>query len=93
MSGPQIFTPEHGRRIRALESDGWWSATMRDVAVMLLRDARLPERCLMVDIGCGSGQTGAWFNGSIGIERSSSTKLTRMSCANSARSTHCSSVS
>ena len=36
---------------------------MRDVAGSLLRDARLPERGLLVDVGCGSGQTISWFQG------------------------------
>lgn len=61
MKAPQIFTPEYYERMRALESDGWWNAAMRDVAAMLLRDARLPERGLMLDVGCGSGQTAVWF--------------------------------
>lgn len=58
---PQIFTPEYYERMRALESDGWWNAAMRDVAGMLLRDAVLPKQGLMLDVGCGSGQTAIWF--------------------------------
>jgi SAM-dependent methyltransferase len=59
---PKIFTPEYYERMRALESDGWWNAGMRDVAGMLLRDARLPARGRLLDVGCGSGQTAIWFS-------------------------------
>jgi demethylmenaquinone methyltransferase/2-methoxy-6-polyprenyl-1,4-benzoquinol methylase len=58
---PQIFTPEYYRRMRELESEGWWNAAMRDAADMLLRQAALPERGTLLDVGCGSGQTMAWF--------------------------------
>src|SRR5215471_12623554 len=61
MSAPKIFTPEYYERMRALESDGWWNAGMRDVAAMLLQDARLPDQGALLDIGCGSGQTSVWF--------------------------------
>jgi SAM-dependent methyltransferase len=61
MSAPKIFTPEYYERMRALESDGWWNAGMRDVAAMLLRDALLPDQGSLLDIGCGSGQTAVWF--------------------------------
>lgn len=61
MNAPLIFTAEYYERMRALESDGWWNAAMRDVAAMLLADARLPETGLMLDVGCGSGQTASWF--------------------------------
>lgn len=47
--------------MRALESDGWWNAAMRDVAGLLLRDASLGPSGLMLDVGCGSGQTAVWF--------------------------------
>lgn len=62
MTGPQIFTPEYYERMRALESDGWWNAGMRDVASMLFEAARLPEAGTMLDVGCGSGQTAMWFS-------------------------------
>lgn len=62
MTGPQIFTPEYYERMRGLESDGWWNAAMRDVAAQLLRDAALASTGLMLDIGCGSGQTAVWFS-------------------------------
>lgn len=62
MTAPLIFTPEYYRRMRELESDGWWNAAMRDVAAMLLRDADLPETGTMLDVGCGSGQTMTWFS-------------------------------
>lgn len=61
MTAPHIFTPEYYERMRALESDGWWNAAMRDVAAMLLDDARLSADGLMLDVGCGSGQTAVWF--------------------------------
>src|SRR5262249_11160151 len=61
MSAPKIFTPEYYERMRALESDGWWNAGMRDVAAMLLQDAQLPDQGSLLDIGCGSAQTAVWF--------------------------------
>jgi len=61
VTAPQIFTPEYYERMRALESTSWWNAGMRDVAGMLLRDVRLPATGTMLDVGCGSGQTGLWF--------------------------------
>jgi SAM-dependent methyltransferase len=61
VSGPLIFTPEYYERMRALEASSWWNAAMRDVAGALLRDARLPSTGVLVDIGCGSGQTMRWF--------------------------------
>lgn len=61
MTGPLIFTPEYYQRMRELESEGWWNAGMRDVAAMLLRQARLPATGTLLDVGCGSGQTMSWF--------------------------------
>jgi SAM-dependent methyltransferase len=61
MSGPRIFAPEYYARMRALEAGSWWNAGMRDVAARLLDVAALPPTGLMVDLGCGSGQTMAWF--------------------------------
>lgn len=61
MSGPKIFTPEYYQRMRDLESHGWWNAAMRDVAGDALAHAALPTQGLMLDVGCGSGQTMAWF--------------------------------
>lgn len=61
MSGPKIFTPEYYQRMRDLESHGWWNAAMRDVAGDALARAALPAHGLMLDVGCGSGQTMAWF--------------------------------
>lgn len=58
---PRIFAPEYYRRMRDLEAHGWWNAAMRDVAERLLRDAELPERGTLVDVGCGTGQTIGWF--------------------------------
>jgi len=49
--------------MRLLEADSWWNAAMRDIGGSLLEDARLPERGLLIDAGCGSGQTIAWFQG------------------------------
>lgn len=62
-NAPLIFTPDYYERMRALESDSWWNAAMRDVAAMLLDLAKLPAAGLMLDVGCGSGQTAAWFHG------------------------------
>ncbi len=62
MSGPLIFTREYYERMRALESSSWWNAAMRDVARALLFNARLPSTGVVVDIGCGSGQTMWWFS-------------------------------
>lgn len=61
MTGPLIFTPDYYARMRALENDGWWNAAMRDVAAMLLRSQTLPGTGRLLDVGCGSGQTMAWF--------------------------------
>jgi SAM-dependent methyltransferase len=58
---PRIFTPEYYARMRELESRSWWNAGMRDIAQNLLADVGLPERGVMVDAGCGSGQTMSWF--------------------------------
>jgi SAM-dependent methyltransferase len=58
---PRIFTAEYYARMRELESGGWWNAAMRDIAGMLLRDARLPSAGTVLDVGCGSGQTLTWF--------------------------------
>ena len=61
MTGPMIFTPEYYARMRALESGGWWNAAMRDVAARLLRLSGIGATGAMLDVGCGSGQTMAWF--------------------------------
>src|SRR5262245_42741687 len=63
MTGPRIFTPEYYERMRQLEGGSWWNAGMRDVAARLLERATLPPRGLMLDVGCGSGQTMSWFTG------------------------------
>lgn len=61
MSAPQIFTPEYYRHMRELEARGWWNAAMRDVAAALLEEAELPAEGVLLDAGCGSGQTMEWF--------------------------------
>jgi len=61
MTAPLIFTPEYYRRMRSLERLAWWNAGMRDVAAMLLDRAQLGSTGMLLDIGCGSGQTMAWF--------------------------------
>lgn len=61
MTAPRIFTAEYYERMRSLESGSWWNAAMRDAAGRLLEHASLPERGLLVDIGCGSGQTMSWW--------------------------------
>ena len=58
---PKIFTPEYYARMRELESSSWWNEGMRDIARMLLSRARLPARGVMLDAGCGAGQTMAAF--------------------------------
>jgi len=62
MDAPRIFTPEYYQRMRDLESISWWNAGMRDVAAALLADVQLPERGVLLDVGCGSGQTMTWFS-------------------------------
>ncbi len=47
--------------MRELERVSWWNAGMREIAGRLLDRAALPASGLMLDIGCGSGQTMAWF--------------------------------
>ncbi len=61
MSAPKIFAPDYYARMRALEHASWWNAGMRDVAERLFRGAGLPPRGTLLDVGCGSGQTMAWF--------------------------------
>lgn len=61
-AGPLIFTPEYYRRMRELESASWWNAGMRDVASMLIGLVQLPAQGLLLDVGCGSGQTMSWFS-------------------------------
>lgn len=58
---PQIFSPEYYVRMRELEAGAWWNAGMRDIAAALLEKAALPNRGMMIDAGCGSGQTMSWF--------------------------------
>ncbi|HVF40239.1 MAG TPA: methyltransferase domain-containing protein [Gemmatimonadaceae bacterium] len=58
---PRIFTPEYYARMRDLESDSWWNSAMRDIAAGLIDDAGLPAHGLLLDAGCGSGQTMTWF--------------------------------
>ena len=62
ISAPRIFTPEYYERMRALEEGSWWNAGMRDVAGLLLDAIDLPPRGVMLDVGCGSGQTMTWFS-------------------------------
>jgi ubiquinone/menaquinone biosynthesis C-methylase UbiE len=61
MTAPRIFEPEYYARMRALEAGSWWNAGMRDVARLLLDQIDLPPSGLMLDVGCGSGQTMMWF--------------------------------
>jgi SAM-dependent methyltransferase len=61
MTGPRIFLPDYYARMRALEEASWWNAGMRDAAARLLGEAGLPPGGLLLDAGCGSGQTMAWF--------------------------------
>jgi ubiquinone/menaquinone biosynthesis C-methylase UbiE len=61
MSAPKIFAPEYYERMRALEDASWWNAGMRDLAERMLRGVGLPSRGMLLDIGCGSGQTMFWF--------------------------------
>ena len=58
---PRIFTAEYYARMRDLESVSWWNAGMRSIAARLLDKAQLPENGSVLDAGCGSGQTIAWF--------------------------------
>jgi ubiquinone/menaquinone biosynthesis C-methylase UbiE len=61
VTAPRIFTPDYYKRMRDLEEGSWWNAGMRDVAAMLLELARLPPAGVLLDVGCGSGQTMTWF--------------------------------
>ena len=61
MSGPPIFTPAYYERMRDLEAHGWWNAAMRETLAAALGAAALPEMGLLIDVGCGSGETLAWF--------------------------------
>ncbi len=61
MTGPMIFAPDYYQRMRDLEASSWWNAAMRDVARRMLRRSGLPVEGVMLDLGCGSGQTMSWF--------------------------------
>ena len=61
MTGPKIFAPDYYARMRELESGSWWNAAMRDIAERMLASSELPRSGLLLDIGCGSGQTLSWF--------------------------------
>lgn len=58
---PRIFTPEYYARMRELEDSSWWNAGMRDIAAGLLKDLALSDKGVVLDVGCGSGQTMSWF--------------------------------
>ncbi len=58
---PRIFTPDYYERMRELEKKSWWNAGMRDKAGLLLERAALPRTGVLLDAGCGSGQTISWF--------------------------------
>jgi SAM-dependent methyltransferase len=58
---PRIFTPEYYERMRQLEASSWWNEGMREIAADLLRRVPLPNSGLMLDAGCGSGQTMSWY--------------------------------
>ena len=60
MTGPHIFTPDYYTRMHDLEAASWWNSGMRAVAARLLAPV-LPAKGTLVDVGCGSGQTMAWF--------------------------------
>jgi len=61
MTGPRIFQPDYYTHMGTLEEVGWWNAGMRDIAARLFQEAGLPAEGLLLDAGCGSGQTMAWF--------------------------------
>lgn len=61
MSGIKIFSPEYYARMRELEAASWWNAAMRDVAGHMIQAVGLPTSGLLLDVGCGSGQTMNWF--------------------------------
>ena len=62
MTGPSIFTPEYYERMRALEAAGWWNAAMRDILSRAIAGSHLPATGVLLDVGCGSGGTLAWFS-------------------------------
>jgi len=61
---PRIFSEDYYERMRLLESASWWNAGMRDIASNMLKNANLDGSGTMIDVGCGSGQTMAWFTSS-----------------------------
>ncbi len=61
MTGPAIFTPEYYERLRGLEETGWWNAAMRETLAAAIDLAGLPASGVVLDVGCGSGETLAWF--------------------------------
>lgn len=58
---PRIFSEEYYQRMRLLEEGAWWNAGMRDIASSLLTTVELPGKGMLLDVGCGSGQTMEWF--------------------------------
>jgi SAM-dependent methyltransferase len=86
MTAPRIFTPEYYARMRELEAGSWWNAAMRDVAAMLLDDVRLPDTGTILDVGCGSGQTLAWFGQRFGAWRTLGCDISPEAASAAARS-------
>lgn len=58
---PRVFTPDYYARMAELEATSWWNEAMRDIAGMLLDHAGISSMGIVVDAGCGSGQTLDWF--------------------------------
>lgn len=63
MTLPPIFSPEYYDHWRDFEATHWWTGGMRDVAGLLFGLAKLPDRGVLLDVGCGSGQGMQWFAG------------------------------
>jgi ubiquinone/menaquinone biosynthesis C-methylase UbiE len=61
VTAPTIFTPEYYERMRALGRTGWWHHAMRDILARIVSQIALPSQGVLLDVGCGSGETLAWF--------------------------------
>jgi SAM-dependent methyltransferase len=56
-----IFTPAYYERLRKLEAGGWWNRAMRDILARAIAGAHPPAAGVLLDVGCGSGETLDWF--------------------------------
>jgi len=63
VTAPKIFESGYYTHMAELERSSWWNAGMRDLAARLLGGVKLPAKGMLLDVGCGSGQTMGWLRG------------------------------